>query len=339
MNKLTHEQAFQVLLLQAADEERGPALFGESLERAKEAVPPFLVGESFPSVYLEHPLYGEPFLDVTVLLGAVEPGTRIASPAAGEHEAIMDWYAQTREKHEEISFGFEIDTKESVLPLSAVHFQPRTHLDFVRPFCEAVGEPQAAELYLTQAKRMPKGWPLAFFGMFRGRPGTPLRICGYLGDDEKHACATDPGHLAAVFDTIGFSAYDDTMLAQVRTLMDAAPGAIDFQFDIFPDGSVGPVFAIDVQFGIEQPRAVQASFEHGASANVMRLFEEWGTADGRWKTSVQSAFARAIPVELEGGQIGRYAFTLMPQWAKARWANGTLQPSKLYHLANGSLLD
>ena len=47
--------AYQVLLLQAADEGRGPALFGESLGRAREAVLPFLVGEHFPIVYLEHP--------------------------------------------------------------------------------------------------------------------------------------------------------------------------------------------------------------------------------------------------------------------------------------------
>ena len=45
-----------MLLLQAADEGRGPALFGESLGRAREAVLPFLVREHFPIVYLEHPL-------------------------------------------------------------------------------------------------------------------------------------------------------------------------------------------------------------------------------------------------------------------------------------------
>ena len=57
MREPTFEQAFQVLLLQAAGEGRGPLLFGDSLERAGEAVLPFLVGESFPDVYLEHPLW------------------------------------------------------------------------------------------------------------------------------------------------------------------------------------------------------------------------------------------------------------------------------------------
>lgn len=51
----SYADAYQVLLLQAADEGRGPALFGESLGRAREVVLPFLVGGHFPSVYLEHP--------------------------------------------------------------------------------------------------------------------------------------------------------------------------------------------------------------------------------------------------------------------------------------------
>ena len=339
MKAPTHADAFQVLLLQAADEGRGPVLFGDSLARARAAAPPFMVGRELPDVYLEHPLAGEPFLDVTVLLGQVDAGTRIESPAAGEHGAMLDWYADVRREHESVNCGFELDTKEGELPVAAVHFQPREHGELVRPFCEAVGEPQAAELYLGRAARMPKGWPLSFFGMFRGRPGSPLRVCGYLDAAEKAACAADPARLAAAFDAIGFSAFDDAMLGQVSALLAAAPGGTDFQFDVFPDGSLGPTFAIDAQFGIEQPEAVQRTFEAGAGARVMGLLESWGAADGRWRRAVASAFARAIPVELDGGGTGRFAFTLMPQWAKARWTGGELQPAKLYHLAHAGLLD
>ena len=78
MKALSHSDAYQVLLLQAADEGRGPLLFGDCVERARNAVLPFLVGESFPDVYLEHPLAGDPFLDATILLGQIERGTRIA---------------------------------------------------------------------------------------------------------------------------------------------------------------------------------------------------------------------------------------------------------------------
>lgn len=339
MRTPTFADSFQVLLLQAADEGRGPVLFGESQARAREAVPPFLVGLEFPDIYLEHPLIGEPFLDVTVLFGRLEPCTRVASPAAGEHAAMLDWFAKEREAYGNISCGFELDTKEPALPPAAVHFQPRMHTELVEPFCETIGETERARLYLDRAAHMPKGWPLSFFGLFRGRAAAPLRVCGYLDIQERDACAQDPAHLAAIFDAIGFSAYDPAMLAQVSTLMAAAPGSVDFQFDVFPDGTLGTTFAIDVQFEIEQPKAVQVSFGDGPAGRIMRLLEGWGAADDRWRLAAQAAFARALPVSLEDGSMGRFAFTLMPQWAKARWTNCELQPAKLYQLAHAGLVD
>lgn len=78
MWKPTHEDSLQVLLLQAADEGRGEVLFGESLKRVAREAAPFLVGRRFPSIYLECPLSGDPFLDITVLYTILEPGAAFA---------------------------------------------------------------------------------------------------------------------------------------------------------------------------------------------------------------------------------------------------------------------
>lgn len=335
---LTHANAFQALLLQAADKGRGPRLFGESLQRARDAALPFMVGERFPAVYLEHPLIGDPFLDITVLLSNLDEGTRVDSPLAAGSGAMLDWYARARREHRNIACGFEIDSKDPALPMAAIHFQPRKHVELVEPFCEAVGEPDRARLYLGQGARMPEGWPLSFFGMFRGRPGSPLRACGYLDTSEAAACASDPSRLARRFDEMGFAAYDDAMIEQVCALMAVAPGALDFQIDVLPDGSLGETFAIDVQFEIKRPGLVQASFAEGLGAQVMGLFEDWGIADDRWRLGVQATFARALPVVLDDGGFGHYGLSLMPQWVKARWVGGVLQPSKLYLYARGGLL-
>ena len=339
MKVISQSDAFQVLLLQAADDGRGPVLFGESMQRARECALPFIVGKSFPSVYLEHPLIGDPFLDVTVLLGELNKGTRIDSPAAGNHAAMLDWFANVKDEQEDICCGFELDTKEETLPVAAIHFQPRGNTELVRPFCEAAGEPERAELYLDLASRMPDGWPLSFFGMFRGRAAFPLRVCGYLNNANKETYAHDAGQLAQAFNEVGFSAYDDSMLSQISSLMAAAPGSVDFQFDVYPDGRIGDIFAIDLQFGIEQPEKVIEKFETGEGARVMGLLENWGVADDRWKLAIQSAFARAIPVQQESGETAKFAFTLMPQWVKARWSRCELQPAKLYHLAQAGLVD
>ena len=335
----SYADSFEVLCLQAASDGRGPVLFGDSLARARTAVRPFVVGKEFPSVYLEFPLIGEPFLDVTLLYNKLSVGTRIESEAAAGTQGICDWFAGIGDSYTSVSFGYELDTKEPELPAAAIHFQPRTHIELVRPFCEAAGEPERADLYLGLLERMPQGWPLSFFGMFRGRPSSPLRVCGYLSDAEVKACAQDPSRLPAVFDAIGFEAYDDAMLAQARELMATGPFSVDFQFDIYPDGQMGDTFALDVQFGIEQPHAVRESFATGVAGSVMRLLEQWGAADERWHLAPQAAFARSIPVEREDGTLGPYAFTVMPQWVKARWRNGVLQQSKLYYLGNAGFTD
>ena len=339
MDNLSFERCYQVLLLQAAGEGRAEALFGNSLQRARAAVPPFLVGKIFPDVYFEHPLCGDPYLDVTLLLFGLEPGTRVDSAAAGDHAAMLDWLANARRDCSDIGFGFELDTKEEELPTAAVHFQPRWHTEFVRPFCHAAGEPERADLYLDQADKMPQGWELAYFGLFRGRPESPLRACGYMGFNELRACSNDPSHLAEGFDKIGFGAYEAEMLEQVSLLLATAPGVADFQFDIYPDGHLGPTFAIEVQFGIEQPSAVRERFESGAGARVMDLLEGWGAADDRWRRAIDAAFACAIPAAAVGGGAGELGLTLMPQWAKVRWIDGVLQPAKLYHLARAGLLE
>lgn len=331
--------SFEVLCLQAADDGRGDVLFGDSLARARKAGRPFMIGEKFPSVYLEFPLIGKPFLDVTMLYGNLKPGVRVESEAAEGTGEMLDWFADACSDIEYVCCGFELDVKDPALPRAAVHFQPRTSLELVEPFCAAIGEPERAKLYLDMAERMPHGWSLSFFGLFRGRPGSPLRICGYLGSEATRACLEDPGYLASVFDQVGFKAYDDAMLAQVRELMETAPGTIDFQLDVYDDGHLGDTFAIDIQFGIEQPDAVRASFTDGPAARVLGKLEELGAADGRWKLAGDAAFARSMEVALEDEGTGRFAFTLMPQWVKARWTAGVLQPSKLYHFAHAGLLE
>ena len=338
MIAISHADAYQVLLLQAADDGRGPQLFGESLARAREVAQPFMVGETFPSVYLEHPLLGDPFLDVTILYGKLEPGIRIDSPMAPACGEMLEWHVRANSETENVCCGFELDTKDPSLPVAAVHCQPRTHIELVEPFCEAVGEPERAALYLSMSERMPEEWSLSFFGMFRGRPGSPLRVCGYLPKDEVEACI-EPTHLAERFREIGFSAYDDAMLGQVASLMAVAPGTVDFQLDVMGDGTLGPTFAIDAQFEIAQPEAVCAAFTDGPAARVMGLLEKYGAADERWHLVPEASFARCIPAEAPDGKVGRYSFTLMPQWVKARWTNGVMQPAKNYFLAKAGMLE
>ena len=339
MEKPTHVTAYQTLLLQASSKGRDALLFGESLSRAREDVPPFLIGEGFPHVYLEHPLIGDPFIDVTVLYTGLEPHLHIESERACNMDALLDWYAATARDHPTISFGFELDTRSPYMDKAAVHFWPFQHKHLVEPFCSLIGEPAYATRYLRQAARMPAAWPLAFFGVFRGRPDYPLRVCSYPTRGEMAACAGAPKHIRQRFDELGFGAYDADMLDQIAQLLACAPEGFDFQLDVFPDETLGDMFAIDMQFGIHCTNDVAVSFEDGVGADVMSRLQQWGAADERWKDSVKTTFARSVPVEDSGKYAGDYAFMLMPCWLKARWINGVLQPAKMYLYAHAELVN
>lgn len=335
----SNELVCRTLFLQAADSGRGPVLFGSSKDRACEAILPFLEGVPFPEVYLEFPLAGDPFLDVTVLYREISTGTRFDSPAAAGTERIIDWFADVHAACSEICFGYELDTKESSPAPAAVHFQPRQHSDLVLPFCHALGREDAALLYMDLAARMPEGWPLSFFGLFRGRADAPLRVCGYMDYAEKSRCAEDPARLETVFRTVGFKAYNDLMLSRIAMALSAAPVTVDFQFDIFPDGTLGSTFALDIGFRTEQSETIRFSFLDGPFAAVMNLFESWGAADSRWKLVSDLSLTRSIPVEDEEGRVRPYGLVIQPRWIKIRWTDGVLRPSKMYCLANAGLAD
>lgn len=334
----THALAFDVLLLQAADDGRAMPLFGDGLPRVREAVPPFLVGQAFPDVYLEFPLAGEPFLDATVLYSKIEPGTRVRSSAAEGTARLFDFCARAASEHENLSWGFELDTKAWPLAPAAVHFQPREALQLVEPFFDAIGEPERARLYLDQARRMPAGWGLSFFGLFRGRPGSPLRVCGYLASEIQKRCVQDATCLGDALAAAGFEAATPEMLAQAASVMEAAPEQMDFQLDVQGNGQLGNTFALDARFGVESASDARQSFADGPAGRLMRLLESLGAADGRWRQAAEMCFARSLPVLCSDGNESRYAFTLFPRWVKARWVAGALQPAKLYCLAKAKLL-
>ena len=331
--------ACQALFFQAADEGRGPVLFGDGRERACEAVLPMVEGVPFPKLYLEFPLAGEPFLDVTVLYGEIKPGTRFESDAAAGSEAMLDWYAEAYRQHPDICCGFELDTRHPEPGPAAVHLQTFEKYELAEPFCEAVGSPRAGRLYTEQAAKMPAGWPLAFFGLFRGRTDAPLRVCGYLDNDEIQRCAQDPARIEEVFRKTGFTAYDSGMLSRISALLAAAPGTVDFQFDLLPDGTPGDMFALDISLGVQQAEKVRASFRDGADGKIMGILEDWGIADGRQVLIAGMSFTRSIPVRDGEGNLRRYALVLNPVWVKVRWRGGKIQPAKMYCMAHAGLME
>ena len=330
--ELTFNEAMQIILLHAAEDGRGKILFGDSLERVERILPPFLSGDVFPHVYLEFPLLGQPSLDVSVLYRRESGRLRVNAPAAAGTGGMLDWFAGASGNCPDICCGYELDTGLRSDPgMAAVHFQPRDHQKLVEPFCASLGEEAQGALYLSAAKRMPAGWPLSFFGIFRGRADSALRICGYLDREEQERCAGEPGRIRSVFRELDFPGYSDEMPEQVSLLLKAAQGhAVDFQFDLQRDGKLTGKFALDVGLNLSTPKKLHAAFTDGEHAKIRQLLEDWNITDSRWQTALDMCFAWKLPVEKADGSSGICRLLLLPAWIKVRWINGILQPAKMY---------
>ena len=329
MRKPDQMTAFDALYAIAAGDGRGEALFGNSVELARPAYERTLIGGGYPTAYLEFPLLGDPCFDMLSVHGYVEAGSHFAEGAGFGYDRMLSWFQGVCEPGGSVSCGIELDTASGETERAGVYLQQRTRHELVAPFLESVGESARTKSYLDALARMPEGWPPAYVGLFPGRPGTPLRIGGYLGRDELCHCAEDPDHLAGCFRQAGFSAFDADMLRRCCEFMELAPSA-DFQFDIMPDGSLGDTFGLSLSFNETKPRQARECMESGYGGAIMELLQGWGLADNRWKLIAGAAFARHVGYEREDGTEGRFALAIRFNYAKVKFTACEPRPAKFY---------
>ena len=321
--------AFDALYSIAAGDGRGEALFGNSFAIARGAYERTLIGDGYPDFYFEFPLLGSPGFDLLSVHKTVQPGSRFAPGSGFGYQAMFDWFSNVCETGVNVSCGIELDTSDGETERAGAYLQYRKHVDLIAPFLESIGEEARTESFLNVADRMPEGWPPAYVGLFPGREGTPMRIGGYLGHSVQEACVDDPSLLAAHFDQIGFSAYDDEMISRCSVLMSLAP-SIDFQFDIMPDGNLSDVFGLSVSFNESKPSQAHVCMESGYGAQICKTLQAWGLADERWKLIAGAAFGRHVPFDREDGSQGRFALCCLFNYAKVKFAGTEAQPAKFY---------
>lgn len=329
MRKPSQMQAFDALYHIAAAAGREEALFGDSVGLARPAYERTLIGGGYPHAYLEFPLLGNPGFDLLSVHRFVEPGARFAPGAGFGRQDLFDWFCGLRVSDGEVACGFELDTSSCETERAGVYLQQRTHTELVEPYLASIGEAERARSYLDVLERMPRGWPPAYVGLFPGRPGTPLRIGGYMSKPDLRRCASDPAHLGGRLRRIGFTAYDDEMLERCSALMRLAPAA-DFQFDIMPDGSLGSTFGLSLSFAKVRPREAKACMTDGYGARLMDVLQGWGLADDRWRLIADAVFARRAEFERDDGSTGQLALCVLLNYAKVKFVDGVAQPAKFY---------
>ena len=326
--KPTRLQLFDGLYATLEAGGRARALFGDSRQGARSSFGRCLIGDVFPAVYLEFPLAGEPALDLLAIYDRVPAGSRFASGSGYGYQGVFDWFSGV-DGSCDAAVGIELDLSRGVTGQAGVYLQQRHATQLVRPFLQAVGRPSRADAYLRMAERMPRGWPAAYVGLFPMREHTPLRLGGYLSEPSRRRCAEDPAFLGSRFDLMGFGAYDDEMLARCARLMGLVP-AVDFQFDLDPNGRLMDTFGLSLSFGRVRPGEAASCFEGGYGAQVMEAFGAWGLVDGRWRLIPATTCARRIDYERPEGGMGSLVASVRLNYAKVKFVGSVAQTAKFY---------
>ena len=338
MKQPTQTLAFDLLYSLAAENGREEKLFGNSIEAAAPAFERMRIGSGYPTVYLEFPLLGSPCFDMLSVYGTanIGPDDRFASGAGFGYGGMFRWFSSLPDKSG-CSCGIELDTGSGETERAGIYFQYRSNLNYAEPFLGSVGESARKEGFLDAVRRLPEGLPAAYVGLFPGREGSPMRIGGYMNRGLQEAVAGNPDVLGKAFRQIGFSTFRHDMLAFCAELMKMVP-AIDFQFDLFPDGTIGDVFGLSLSFNEVKPSESAECMEKGYGAKVMQRLQRDGLADERWKAIAGAAYAKAVPVETDDGKEALFAALIRLNYAKIKFKAGDPMPAKFYYMTKAALL-
>lgn len=323
---LDHAAIYDALYLLAAADGREDALFGDCQPLAREAFSRSLIGDEFPIIWFEVPLAGAPRFDLHLAASrsALVPGAEFAPGAGGGYEGLFRWYAEEEPGGAGLAFAY--DVSEGRIDAPAVHVNVNgAPLSSMDRFFDLSAGGDAAERYRAFKTRLPRGWRVWYAGFHPGRPSTPVRVDCFVDDRLKAAYASAPSLFEAHLRECGFTAAS-AALRNLAGLVTASPFALELQFDVLPDGSVGPTIGVSAGFGTIPTSELRTLFaEGGGAATLIAQIERRGLADARWRLISHASFAKLV----ETGD-GPLVLLCTPTFVKLRMRDGKPLDAKAY---------
>ncbi len=323
---LDHAAIYDTLYLLAAGDGREEALFGDCQPLAHEAFSRSLIGDEFPIIWFEVPLSRKPRFDLHVAASrsALCPGAEFAPGAGGGYEGLFRWYAEEESGGAGLAFAY--DVSEGRIDAPAVHVNVNNApLSSMDRFFDLSAGGDAAERYRAFEAKLPRGWRVWYAGFHPGRPNTPVRVDCFVDGGLKAAYASVPSLFEQHLRECGFTAAS-AALRDLAGLVTASPFALELQFDVLPDGSVGPTIGVSAGFGTIPASELQTMFDDGGTAaKLLGQIERRGLADDRWRLIAHASFAKLV--ETDDGPLALFC---MPTFVKLRVRDGEPLDAKAY---------
>ena len=215
-------------------------------------------------LFLEFPLAGEAGFDLHICHdgGGIRRGAPFPDEIYGGHGRLFSW------------FGSEDRGADA----------------FIADFFGYCGAAEAAAWFAEKRALLPGGWTVWYTGVHTGRRGKPLRIGCVLSKELQESYAKNIGAFEEALSAVGFPVpLSPAMREKLRELF-RFPFLADIQIDVMEDGSVGDTLGVSLTTGGVRQKALAASFAGGDMWDLMRILEEWGVADCRWKLIPAATF-------------------------------------------------
>ena len=290
----TMPELFDALYGLAAADGRGKTLFGAGPDRLRGALESVLIQGVFPRVFLEFPLRGAPYCDLSALYGGALPiGARFCPGAGFGLDGLLDWYTALP-RLDGCGLGFELDTGQGRTWPPGVLFQHGDMAELLPQFFAAIGEADRYPACRALLDALPEGWSGVYVGLFPGRPGAPLRVAGYISAETVHVITQDPETLGEDLRQLGFTAFDGEMLRRSAAYL-ALAKRVEYQLDLCPDGHLSDSLGL-VAFLCEdnRDRFSPKRFRSGAYDALFSQLCAEGVADGRWQAYSDCVFRKGL---------------------------------------------
>lgn len=320
---------YELIYALAATDGREAALFGDCAPLAREAFAQSFVGSSFPELWFELPLAGDPWFDLHVGAkhGDLDEVTSFGEGSCGGAPEAFAWFAAQGPAARQLFLSWDVSSGDMEAP--AVQLLRGTRdTELVCDFLTVAGRADAAPAYRLFEERLPEGWFACYVGVFPRRREPFLRVECIPRIRQQHAYAKDPALLAEHLRSIGFEGMGPTLLDRCQSLA-RIPFRLEFQFDVTPEGTAGRTFGASVRFASPPGSEAWASFDaEGAAGELMRQVEAWGLADDRWRLLPGTMFAKRARMAGESCMLW-----CRPTFLKLRWRDGEPLDAKAYLVA------
>lgn len=319
-------QVYGIIYALAARNGRDAALFGDCAPLAWRAFEQSCPNGTFPELWFELPLAGDPWFDLHALTSRedFEPGAHFTAGETGGYPELFSWFASAQEVRQ-LALSYDVRSGDIENPaIQLLVNSPKMH----EPFLELAGGDEAVAAYRSFAQRIPRDWFPCYTGVFSGRPGSAVRVECIPTSSLQQAYADDCALIETHLRQAGIEHLGATTVPRCQQLA-AAPFQIEFQFDVLPDGTTGETLGVSLRFAPPSNEDETEPFlVDGAAGALMKLVQHWGLADERWRLLADTMFAQRITYE--GDSEIAYCY---PAFVKLRWRAGEPLDAKAYLIA------